>query len=139
VSSNDLDDLHQEVWVRVYRGLGARPFTGHFRGWLFQIARNIVIDHGRRPVRGLPLPGDDEFHHDGPTPPEVLTRRELFEQLERCLGRLQRNEAAVVRARTAGHGYEDVCSTLGIDRNAAYKLYSQATARLAECMKRTGP
>ncbi len=138
VASADLDDLHQEVWLRVYRGLAERPFAGHFRGWLFQIARNLVVDHARRPVRGLPLP-DDEFHDSGPGPAEVLTRRELFEQLERCLGRLEQREAAVVRARTAGLGYEELCDSLGIDRNAAYKIFYQATARLAECMKRAGP
>jgi RNA polymerase sigma factor (sigma-70 family) len=124
--------------VPVFRALGKRSFTGHFRGWLFQIARNLLIDLGRQAVRGLPLPQEDEFRSGGPGPADDLLRRELFEHLERCLRHLEPREAAVVRARTARLGYDEVCVDLGIDRNAAYKLFSRAMARLADCMRRAG-
>ena len=48
------DDIAQETFVRVYRGVGAfRPDRGGgtFSTWLFQIARNAALDHlrhGRR-------------------------------------------------------------------------------------------
>ncbi|HET6952818.1 MAG TPA: sigma factor, partial [Acidimicrobiales bacterium] len=46
------DDLAGDVWLAVARGLGA--FTGDeygFRGWLFTIARNRLIDHRRQSTR----------------------------------------------------------------------------------------
>jgi RNA polymerase sigma-70 factor (ECF subfamily) len=139
VPDGDLDDVHQDVWIRVHGALSARPFSGHFRGWLFQIARNLVIDRRRKTVPESPLPGDDEFTttlHDSPA--EALTRKEVYDQLSRCLEHLEAREAAVVRGRTGGQSYDEVCAELGIDRNLAYKIYHTATARLADCMRRAG-
>jgi DNA-directed RNA polymerase specialized sigma24 family protein len=43
---SDRDDLHQEVWRRAWDHL-LQQFDGRdFSAWLFQIARNALIDHG---------------------------------------------------------------------------------------------
>jgi RNA polymerase sigma-70 factor (ECF subfamily) len=137
VAAHDLDDVLQELWVRVHNGLRSRPFSGHFSGWLFQVARNLLIDRARRPAALAELPADDPTaDHD--TPQVILTRREVFDQLERCLQRLDDRERALVRARAAGQGYDELCASLDVERNAAYKTFHRATARLAECMKRAG-
>ena len=39
-----VDDLVQEVWVRVYRALHGFRTNGRFRPWLFSIAFNLVRD-----------------------------------------------------------------------------------------------
>jgi RNA polymerase sigma factor (sigma-70 family) len=41
-------DLSQEVFLRVVRGLEAYQDLGHEVSWLFRIARNVFIDHRRR-------------------------------------------------------------------------------------------
>lgn len=137
VPAHDLDDLAQELWVRVHNGLKARPFAGHFSGWLFQIARNLIADRARKPVLAEGMPGDD-FLETGDTPQAILTRREVHDQLERCLGHLEERDREIVRARTAGEDYDEVCEALRIEKNTAYKIFHKATARLAECMKRAG-
>src|SRR4051794_32734263 len=49
VRRSELDDLHQEVWQRVWLRLPAHyQQRGQFRAWLHQIARNALIDHGRK-------------------------------------------------------------------------------------------
>jgi len=41
----DRDDLVQEIWLRAYQKLEKfQPQRAHFRTWLFQVAKNIVID-----------------------------------------------------------------------------------------------
>lgn len=41
----DRDDLIQEIWLRAYQKLEQfQPDRAHFRTWLFQVAKNIVID-----------------------------------------------------------------------------------------------
>ena len=70
----DPDATTQEVFLRVFRGLGR--FDGdaeHLRSWVFTVARNLLVDEhraaGRRPVSAgtqLPeraMPGaEDELH-----------------------------------------------------------------------------
>src|SRR5262245_7136807 len=48
VPKSDLDDLLQDLWIKVMKRLRERPFQGHFRGWLFEVARNLAIDLHRR-------------------------------------------------------------------------------------------
>lgn len=138
VPAHDLDDLLQELWIRVHNGLKARKFEGHFSGWIFQIARNLIYDRGRKPDRKLEgLPADDLMAMVD-SPPNTLTRREVYEQLTRCIGGLEERERSIVQARTAGDKYDEVCHTLRIEKNTAYKIFHKATAKLAECMKRAG-
>jgi len=42
-----LDDLTQDVFVRVFRGAQGRRRRGTFRVWLYRVARNIAVDHIR--------------------------------------------------------------------------------------------
>jgi RNA polymerase sigma factor (sigma-70 family) len=45
----DVDDLHQETWLRVVRAAGRFDPTRRFSTWLFQIALNLCRDWHRRP------------------------------------------------------------------------------------------
>jgi len=137
VPPHDLDDTLQEVWIRVHNGLKARTFTGHFSGWLFSIARNVVCDRARKPALPDGLPSED-LHADLETPQAILTRREIHDQLTRCMERLEDRERFIVRAKTGGDDYEEICQHLRIDVNTAYKIFHKAKGRLAECMKRAG-
>lgn len=48
VGSDDAEDVHQDVWLSVYRGIRTLHNTGAFRTWLFRITRHHAIDHLRR-------------------------------------------------------------------------------------------
>src|SRR5262245_16928881 len=51
------EDILQEVWLDVFRGLSRLEDAGAFRAWLYRIARIRVFRHlrRRRPI-SLPLP-----------------------------------------------------------------------------------
>lgn len=55
VPAADVDDVLQDVWVRMQRGLGALRDDERFTAWLFRIARSAVAEHGRARARH-PLP-----------------------------------------------------------------------------------
>src|SRR4051812_31375664 len=40
-----LDDVHQDVWAKVWQAVSTGFRGGNFRAWLHQIARNVVVDH----------------------------------------------------------------------------------------------
>src|ERR1700736_6536500 len=49
------DDLTQETFVKVGRALAKGTTPEHFRGWLYQIARNTIIDSLAESRRFVPL------------------------------------------------------------------------------------
>lgn len=124
----EADDIVQEVCLRAVRKLDTVRDTGRVESWLYQIARNAIIDHYRRsrPVAPLAddLPGADDVARLGtpdltgcmtrllddlhPTDQEALRltafdglkQRELAEQLDISLsGAKSRVQRARIRLR----------------------------------------
>lgn len=48
VAADDVDDLLQECFLKVRQGLPTLRDQDRLGSWVFQIARNLVIDHTRR-------------------------------------------------------------------------------------------
>ncbi len=49
------EDLTEDVFVKIFKKLRDLEQLGAFEGWLFQIARNQVIDYYRRKKQTVPL------------------------------------------------------------------------------------
>lgn len=131
---NDLEDVSQAVWQRVWQSLPAGFQGGNFRAWLFQIARNYLIDLARKPqTDAMPETFDAE---DGNTPrPEVfLLEAERMALLARCLERLESIAAAIVRARLAGEDYDNVCRSMNLPQDRAHRLFHTAKRQLQTCV-----
>ncbi len=47
----DVDDVVQDVFLRLYRGLATLRDDQRFGGWVYQVARNAITDHHRRAAR----------------------------------------------------------------------------------------
>jgi RNA polymerase sigma-70 factor, ECF subfamily len=69
VPATDVDDVLQDVFVRMQRGLGSLREEERFTSWLFQVARSSVAEHvrakARHPVAAdagveLPAPIEDD-------------------------------------------------------------------------------
>lgn len=58
VSPADVDDVMQEVFVRVHRGLGDLRDDERFGPWVFQVARSAIADQFRERARH-PFAGDE--------------------------------------------------------------------------------
>lgn len=63
VSAVEVDDVLQDVFVRLQRGLASLRDEERFTSWLFQIARSSVAEHQRARARHpVPdAPGDEEL------------------------------------------------------------------------------
>jgi RNA polymerase sigma-70 factor (ECF subfamily) len=136
VRRSDLGDVSQVVWQRVWEHLEDKFDGGSFRGWLFQIARNYLIDLSRRKqpvvVEQLPDRTDDKAKR----PDEVFLGREQQQLLQRCLERLPAKQAELVRGRLGGEDYEEVGSRLGLTPAQAHKLFHTAKTALQACVQR---
>ena len=66
VPPSDVDDVVQNVFLRVHRGLSDVRDEERLGPWVYQIARNVIVDHQRGNSR-LPVPADN-IGDDAPAP-----------------------------------------------------------------------
>jgi RNA polymerase sigma-70 factor (ECF subfamily) len=113
------EDLAQDTFVRAWTRLPLLEGDGHFRAWLFRIARNLAIDY-RRAHRGTPSPlGDDEAGRD-PDPHGAAAEQELREALWRACGQLPLPLRAAYLLRTQQDmPYAEIAQTLAISEELA--------------------
>ncbi len=79
----DVDDVLQDVFVRMQRGLAGLRDDERFTSWLFQIARSSVAEHGRARARH-PLVRTSERDVEAPVP-EADDDRDVARSLVGCV------------------------------------------------------
>jgi RNA polymerase sigma factor (sigma-70 family) len=136
VSSSDLEDVLQETWIRVCRNLEkARQHPKfHFRGWLFEIARNLAADW-RKKKRPEQL--SDSKDMEAP-PMDALcdmVQDERTVKLQKCVSKLSEEQRTVVQGRLAGESNTEIGDRLGVTAQIVSQRYHRAIANLERCMK----
>ena len=91
------DDVLHDVFVKAMRqGQGFCELVNP-RAWLFQVARNTLVDRARAARPSEPLPdGADELA--APEPQTLAPVDDLATCVSRCLGELTDEDAAILRA-----------------------------------------
>ncbi|MBL9013392.1 MAG: sigma-70 family RNA polymerase sigma factor [Myxococcales bacterium] len=82
VPPSDIDDVVQDVLVRMHRGLPDLRDDDRFSAWMFQVARNAIVDAGRKRIHA-PLPGADL--DETPAAPASDDDREAATALAGCV------------------------------------------------------
>lgn len=81
----EAEDLLQEVFIRVHQHLCCLPMHEKMDAWIFQITRNLVIDHYRKRhhFEDLPanLPDDFEFEEEDSNLDLSLSIRGMVDEL----------------------------------------------------------
>jgi RNA polymerase sigma-70 factor (ECF subfamily) len=94
----ELEDLVQDVFVQVYRSLGAFRGNAKVTTWIYRIAVNVVLMH-RRSARARPMfyPDDDVEPAICPNPiaDEEVMRRTNIQALYRLLSQLSEKKRTV--------------------------------------------
>lgn len=108
----DARELTQDVFVRVSRSAVPSGPEGAVRGWLFQIARNLVLDHHRA---GRRRPYLETLTDTAVRPAAQDTGAEVNEALA-ALAAVDRD--VFLMREVAGLGYEEIASACGLTPNA---------------------
>ncbi len=61
VPSSDVEDVMQEVFLRMQRGLLGLSDEQRFGAWVYRVARSAIVDHHRARARHPLLPGEGEL------------------------------------------------------------------------------
>lgn len=127
--AEDARELTQDVFVRVSRSVVPSGPEAAVRGWLFQIARNLALDHHRS---GRRRPRLEVLADTAVRPASQDTSAEVNEALA-ALADVDRD--VFLMREVAGLGYEEIASACGLTpdavRNRIYRTRLQLRDRLS--------
>lgn len=131
------DDLTQETFVKVGNALAKGTEPEHFRGWLFQIARNTVVDFLKEARRFVPF---EESHAvsktENPDPVDDEFRKRLFSYALNVIETLPAEDReALTLTEIDGLSREELASDLGISLTAAKSRVHRARSKLRKTVE----
>jgi len=142
------EDLAQETFLRMFRGLKSYDPGQKFSNWLFRIAHNLTIDHLRlRRLDTVPLDEDpagrsiEERVVAGPAddPVRALERADLAAAVERGLARLRPEYRQLVVLRYIEElSYEDIVEVTGLPLGTVKSFLHRARAAMVVILSAGG-
>ena len=150
-------DLVQETFLEAFRNRDGYAGRSSERTWLVAILRHRVIDHLRRERRARKQAPGDEQNSESPAcpffnsragwqhtpgawkdrPDRLLERREFWDVVESCLGRLPSSLAMTFWLREIdGLSGEEVCLETGITPANLWARLHRARLSLRDCLER---
>ena len=130
--SQTAEDLTSETFLRAWRRWPPRQVTGNGpRAWVFQIARNLVVDHYRASARRQMVPLDEASAHN-PRGIPGEDRHLITIDLHMALATLSLRDQDVLSLRLAGLSNREIGSVLSLSEAAAGMACLRALRRLGE-------
>ena len=123
------EDLTQDVFVRVWRALPQYGFRAKLTTWIFQIAKNVVLDDIRsRKNRVQPIELVPELAPAVPEPP--IEQAELIRALWVAVEELSVDlKTALVLRDVVGLSYNEIAATLDVPlATVKWRIYSARNA-----------
>jgi RNA polymerase sigma-70 factor (ECF subfamily) len=133
-------DLTQEVFVRVIKGIGSFEYRGEksFLGWLYTIANNVLIGQARR-KRAISTPLDENMELVDPHgQDEVLS---IYDRvaLQQAISQLTQDQQQVLTLKFfADMTNNEIAATIGRSEGAVKALQHRALQSLQQIMTREG-
>lgn len=133
---HDARDLAEEVFLKAWQGLpGYRPGKVPFRGWLYRIAHNAVIDHYRARKEAEPLDDRDDLVDDRPDPERQVIEQEEVERVADVIAQLLPDYQQVVVLRyIEGLSTDEVAAVLDRSNGAVRVLLHRALKQMTSLM-----
>ena len=144
----EAEDLYQEVWLKVIRGIG-RYADGNFKAWLWRIVRNTATDRARKcmaaPLLDEPIgeEADAETRLDQVADDAAVTALARMEDTERrtflrmAIGELSVRLREVVLLRINGElEFREIAEVLGLPLGTVLGRMNLAVKKLREAVGR---
>jgi RNA polymerase sigma-70 factor (ECF subfamily) len=127
------EDITSQVFLQALRGLPTHG-SGTFRGWLFRIARNAIVDSYRR--QPPEAPSDALAVHAAlePGPLALIEVSEAREELWRIINRLAGTQQAIIRLRLDGYTGQEIADELGMSLSAIKSAQFRAFEKIRGLM-----
>lgn len=135
---HDLDDLAQQVFLRVWKAAPRYRPEAHFSTWLLTIARNVVFSEGRRRARHAVVSLEEtgvsqevDALHGTVNPAHEAREHELRAAVDAALATLPAKQSmALVLHRFEGLPHEEIARVLGTSVPSVKSLIFRAREEL---------
>ncbi len=139
-AQEDIDDIVQDTFFKVWRYIGRFKIGLRFKPWLFTIARNTALDHIKKkkasPFSDLDNAETETTFADSlsdpePLPPELFERSALAAELVQALEILHPDHRAILILHYREHlTFEEIAKIVGHPMNTVKSWHRRALFRL---------
>ena len=133
---DDAEDLLQEILIKTHKQLDSLKDPGKFKSWLFQIARNTLIDYYRKPERLLSsesLPELADVRHENA---QEAMRRELSHCIQPFVENLPKAYREAIEAvDLQGQSQKELAAELKLSHSAMKSRVQRGRQKLAALFK----
>lgn len=132
-STEDAEDVLQEVFVNAYRAMLADEREINLRPWLYRIARNRCLNHLRKPTADAQESMDMVPVVEAASTAEKVHNREEFRQLLADVGKLPETQRSALLLREMdAMSYEEIAQAMETSVPSVKSLLVRARISLAE-------
>jgi RNA polymerase sigma factor (sigma-70 family) len=132
-STEDAEDVLQEVFVNAYRAMLADEREINLRPWLYRIARNRCLNLLRKPTADAQESMDMVPVVEAATTAEKVSNREEFRQLLTDVGKLPETQRSALLLREMdAMSYEEIAAAMETSVPSVKSLLVRARISLAE-------
>jgi RNA polymerase sigma-70 factor (ECF subfamily) len=152
-STDDAQDLTQEVFIRMYRTLNSYDVgRGAFMTWVTTLTRNLLVDHFRKTKHDRltdsldatvsdhedAMPLSERIPDDGPAPDSGVQSRETRDAVHQALQKLspELREAVILRD-LQDMDYREIATVLKVPEGTVKSRINRGRAELGRLLQRT--
>ena len=141
----DAEEVTQDVFIKVFRGLKRFKFGSSFGTWIYRITMNTAINIYRsgRKHRNFGMADYDEIKESIPDPRnasrEEIEKRSAAETIDRIFKNMSaRHRLCITLREIEGLDYKEMAQILNIPLNTVRSRLKRARAAMAACAQKEG-
>ena len=139
--AHEVEDVAQEVFLKVYTRIEAFDERSQFYTWLYRVAVNAAKDHVKKRVRrpAVPLDEADALPGSVENPEAGATRAETIRLVRAAIAELPLRYREVLTLREIeGLSYDEIAAVLDLSIGTVESRLHRARARLKRKLERHG-
>ncbi len=147
-NDNDIEDIAQEVFVKVYKNIGKFHGNSSLYTWIYRITTNLCLDYIKKQKSVIYIDEKiqtDDGEVDFQLPSEEKLQDELYEEkelkqkLEKSIAKLPDKQRVMIVLRDIkGLSYEEISEILEIKLGTVKSQINRARLKLKELLEKDG-